>query len=109
MCLNGITSDRFAAISGNILKDEGLQKQISSKHDLVVANIVAGVIISLSENAFDYVREDGLFLCSGIIYERANEVKAAIEKAGFILVEEKYSQQDNDADTVWVALLFKRI
>ncbi|HOR12705.1 MAG TPA: 50S ribosomal protein L11 methyltransferase [Clostridia bacterium] len=109
MCLNGITSERFAAISGNILKDEGLQKHISGKYDLVVANIVAGVIISLSENAFDYVREGGLFLCSGIIYERINEVKAAIEKAGFILVEEKHSQQDNDADTVWVALLFKRI
>ena len=37
MRLNEITSDRFAAMTGNILKDEGLQKQISGKYDLVVA------------------------------------------------------------------------
>ncbi len=109
LVLNSITSNQCETKSGNILSDENLKKQISDNYDIVVANIVADVIISLKQQAFNYVRQGCLFLCSGIIYERADEVKAELAKVGFLLEAEKHSQQVNKDDTVWVALLFKRI
>jgi 2-polyprenyl-3-methyl-5-hydroxy-6-metoxy-1,4-benzoquinol methylase len=57
--------------------------KISEKYDIVCANIVADVIISLLENVEDYLNDDALFICSGIIDIREDDVKAAFLKYGF--------------------------
>ena len=50
---------------------------------MVVANIVADVVIGLSGQVRPFLKEDGLFLCSGIIDDRAEEVARHLREAGW--------------------------
>lgn len=79
--INGI-SDKTEFICGN------LTDKISGKFDIVCANIVADVIIGLCDGIDEYMKEDGLFICSGIIDIRANDVKNALAENGFEILEE---------------------
>ena len=57
---------------------------------MIVANIVADVIIGMSPMFADKLVKGGTLICSGILNERAEEVRAALEKSGFtILAHEK--------------------
>jgi len=58
----------------------------------VVANIVSDVIIALAPTARTMMKEDGFFLCSGIIDDRAMEVKAKLQEAGFTVLEDNFSE-----------------
>ena len=76
-------------VSGNtnyILGD--LCDKISGKYNVVCANIVADVIISLLSDVENFMADNAVFLCSGIIDIRENDVKAAFEKYGFKIVDE---------------------
>lgn len=73
--------DRYTAFAGNILTDTALQKQFAStRFDLVVANIVADVIIPLAPLAKEFIADDGVFIASGIILPRLDEVRGALEE-----------------------------
>ena len=81
--LNGIGKDRYTVRAGDVLSDKALAAELGrQRYPLVLANIVADVIIPLSAKAGDYLTEDGVFLCSGIIDTRAGEVQAALERNG---------------------------
>lgn len=84
--LNGIGSDKMSVYAGDIIKDGSLRRILGTGYKLVLANIVADVIISLSSYAREFMAEDGVFICSGIIDERVNEVKTALIKNGFEIV-----------------------
>ena len=84
---NGIEASRCGVYTGNFLADERLRKSVGGGYDIVVANIVANVIISLAPLVPPLLKKGGLFMTSGIIDERAEEVAAALNKAGFALVE----------------------
>lgn len=64
-----------------------LTDKISGKFDIVCANIVADVIISLSSTVKDFMKDDAIFLCSGIIDMRADEVEAALRENGFTVLD----------------------
>ena len=53
------------------------------RYHLVLANIVADVIIPLSAQVPALLAEDGVFLCSGIIDTRAEEVADALRQNGW--------------------------
>ena len=59
---------------------------------LVVANIVADVIIPLAPVVPRLLKEDGVFLCSGIIDDRADEVKEQLIAAGWQIEETRSSE-----------------
>ena len=81
---NGVSRDIFTAEAGNLLSDEALRGRIlSKKYDVVTANIVADVIIDLAPLAYNAVRIGGVFIASGIIEDRIDDVKAALQSAGF--------------------------
>ena len=84
---NGIGTDRFHCYTGDINQDPELKANLAGKYDLVVANIIADVIIPLTAVAGDYLKPDGLFLTSGIIEHRAEDVKNALEAHGFVILE----------------------
>lgn len=65
--LNGV-DDKFTAICGN------LTEKVSGKYDIVVANIVADAIISLSEGVKKFMKPDSVYITSGIIDTRGDEV-----------------------------------
>lgn len=73
---------------GNLIDDEELQKTVGTKeYEIVVANILADVIIPMAPVIPDRLKKGGYFIASGIIDFKENEVKEAIEKAGFTVVE----------------------
>ncbi|WZY00964.1 50S ribosomal protein L11 methyltransferase [Bacillus sp. FSL W7-1360] len=55
--------------------------------DVIVANILAEVIVSFTENAYRVLKPGGTFLTSGIITRKKEEVTTALEKAGFFIDE----------------------
>lgn len=86
--LNDIGTDRLQAFHANILEGTNLPAELAAKkYDIVVANILADVIIPLSGIIGKYIKEDGLFISSGILTEKAGEVKTALLKNHFEIVE----------------------
>lgn len=80
--INGLYSDRFTAVTGNVIGDRADLERLAGQYDLVLANIVADVIIPLSPLVPGFMKPDSLFICSGILEQRLPEVRAAIEAAG---------------------------
>ena len=90
--LNGIGKDRYTVRAGDVLSDRKLRADMGAGYDIVVANIVADVIIALAATARDLMAPDGYFLCSGIIDDRAAEVKGKLVENGFTILEENSSE-----------------
>ena len=90
--LNGVGKDRYTVRAGDVLNDAGLQKEMGAGYDIVLANIVADVIIALAPAVRPLLRGDGVFLCSGIIDERAEEVRGVLEANGFVIAETGQSE-----------------
>lgn len=73
---------------GNLIDDTNLQETVGTqKYDIVVANILADVIIPMAPVIPARLKKDGIFITSGIIDFKENEVKEAIEQAGFEVLE----------------------
>lgn len=66
-----------------------LTEHAQGKYNLVLANIVADVIISLTDNIKNYMHDDAIFVMSGIIDTREQDVLAALDKNGFDIIERK--------------------
>ena len=82
--LNGIGPDRLSVWAGDVLSDRKLAARLGpGQNRVVLANIVADVIIPLSAKAGEFMTEDGVFLASGVIDGRQDEVRAAMEAGGF--------------------------
>lgn len=90
--LNGIGKDRYTVRWGDVLTDKALQAEFGGDYDIVVANIVADVIMGLSGKVRPFLKEGGLFLCSGIIDDRAEEVSAKLRAEGWTIVEQHDSE-----------------
>lgn len=75
-------------LSENIeVRHGNLMDVVSEKAEIVVANIIADIIIFLSKEVGNYLKEDGIFISSGIIHAKLDEVVEAIEEAGFEILE----------------------
>nr|WP_316621013.1 50S ribosomal protein L11 methyltransferase [uncultured Ruminococcus sp.] len=75
-------------------------EKVQGKFDIVLANIVADAIIFLSKGVRDFMKHDAVYIMSGIIDTRADEVKAEVSKY-FDIIEEHF-------DGGWVVLVAKR-
>ena len=84
--LNGIESDIFRVLAGDILADAGLRKALGGSYDMVLANIVADVIIPLSGLVPPFLKPRGIYIVSGIIEGREEETAAALKKSGFEII-----------------------
>lgn len=72
---NGLT-EKISVKQGDLL--QGTEGQA----DVIIANIIADIIIMLLEDVPGKLKNGGIFLASGIIEERQNDVAAAAAKAG---------------------------
>ncbi len=88
--------------AGNVRVYKGTLNDIPAeeKADLAVANIIADVIIDLGPSLPRYLRAGGLFIASGIIRERKQEVAEYYRSIGFDLLKETGMNE-------WEALAFK--
>ena len=74
--------------AGNLIDDVNLQDTVGyNKYDIVVANILADIIIAMAPAIFPTMKEGALFISSGIINFKENEVKEALESVGLKIVE----------------------
>ena len=88
--MNDIGRETYDVVSGNILEDEDLNEKYSGKkYDVVEANIVADVIIALTNKIPKYIKDGGVFISSGIIVERLDDVLEALKGHGFEVLEVK--------------------
>ena len=76
-------SNRITVKKGNLLDDA------DEKADLIVANIIADIIITLLPDAFKKLRQGGLFLASGVIKARRCDVENAARQHGFTVLDVK--------------------
>ena len=81
--LNGIGKDRYTVLVGDVLSNGALRETLGGGYNVVVANIVADVIIGLAPMVRQFLKPGGLFLCSGIIDTRAEEVADALRQNGW--------------------------
>lgn len=73
--------ERFTAVAGDLVD------KVTGKFDIVVANIVVDAIIALSGSVGDFMTDDAVYIVSGIIDARSDDVKRAVE-GSFEIVEE---------------------
>ena len=89
--VDGIVSVR----QGNLLD------HVDAVCDICVANIISDVIIAFAAPLKEHIRPGGLFICSGIVSSRAEEVRKALESAPYeVLRHEKKGE--------WTAFLARR-
>ncbi|HOJ11213.1 MAG TPA: 50S ribosomal protein L11 methyltransferase [Clostridiales bacterium] len=109
-CSRNNVLDRVAAFQGtlsdvNAFDTPGFKEKINEisegrKADLIVANIIASVIIDLSDKIDKFLKPGGLIVASGIIKEKKDMVLDSYEPRGFKCI-------DLMEDGEWVAIVFK--
>ena len=81
---NGV-APAFRVETGDIVRDPQLRKALEGRYELVLANIIADVIIPLIHYVGDFLAPGGVFLTSGIIAHRADDVARALEENGYTI------------------------
>ena len=93
--LNGIGKDRFRVCAGDVLSDSSMIRTLGTDYDIILANIVADVIIALAPKIRFFMKKGAVFICSGIIDGRENEVRAALTSAGLSVQEHLHDEEWN--------------
>ena len=90
--VNGIKPEVYTVLQGNVITDEAFRHQVGeNKFDMVVANIFAEIIIPLSDVVKEMMKPGALFITSGIIDEREDDVREALIRNGFEIMEVTHS------------------
>ena len=87
--VNGFKAPEYTILQGN------LTDKVSGKFDVVVANIVADVIILFCKDVASFMKDDAVFITSGIIDTREQDVIDAFDKYGFEI-------QQRNTESGWV-------
>ena len=76
---NDIAPEKFHVIQGNIIDDAAVQQEVGfDRYDIAVANILAPVILMLQGEIVPHIRKGGIFITSGIINTKEQDVVDAI-------------------------------
>lgn len=95
LLLNKVDMEKAKAYAGDLVTV--VQNE---KFDVVVANILADVLLILLKDISRVVKKDGLVIFSGIIEDKLEEMKRAVEEVGLEILEVK-------ADKEWRAMLMR--
>ncbi len=87
IAVNNLSEETCRFAAGNIMEDEELQKEAGDGADIVVANILADIIIPLTPFVPPRLKENGIYISSGILCTKEEAVTKAVKNAGFELVE----------------------
>jgi ribosomal protein L11 methyltransferase len=92
LCLNGVPASRFDLITGD------LTTGICGCYDVITANILSEVILTLLDQIGSFLAPGAIFICSGITEENRERVIAKMTARGITLVEAAVQEQ-------WVAIV----
>lgn len=90
---NNIPEDKFQMIIGNIIDDKKVQDQAGYEcYDIVLANILAGVLVELTPVIVAQMKKGAVYITSGIINDgdKEKQVIAAMEAAGLKVIDVSY-------------------
>lgn len=79
----------FNNVNNIEIKHGNLVDVLTGKADVIVANIIADVIIGLSKDIRKFMAEDGVFIASGIIRDRKEDVLSAMKAENLEIIEVK--------------------
>ena len=100
---NHIPAEKFGVVQGNIIDDKAIQDQAGYEcYDIVVANILAPVIIMLQGEIAPHLKHGGIFITSGIINMKEEDVRQAMEANPELEIVEINHQND------WVSITARR-
>lgn len=100
---NHIPADRFHVVQGNIIDDKAVQDEAGYEcYDIAVANILAPVIIMLQGEICRHIKHGGMFITSGIINTKEQDVKDAMNANPELEIVETTYQGD------WVSITARR-
>lgn len=77
---NGFEEPQYKVLQGS------LTDKVSGTFDIIAANIVADIIVVLCNDVKKYLNPNGIFITSGIIEPRENDVLEAFEKNGLEVI-----------------------
>ena len=93
--VNKMSMEDVEVIAGNVLEDTQLQAKFENKkYDIVVANILADVIIPIAGMVDRFLKTGGIFISSGIIYMKEDEVKEAVKSNDNLELKDVVNQGD---------------
>ncbi len=99
--VNAVDENCYRLYAGSITDDEALFAEISSgKYKILAANIVSDVLMAMAGHFRGLLDDDGMAVISGIIRDRADEVRDFFENAGFEVIEERRTDD-------WAAILLR--
>lgn len=91
MEVNGLTKDQYEVMIGNIIDDKEIQDKVGyEKYDIVAANILADVLVSLTPVIVNQMKKGSIYITSGIIDDKEETVVNAVKAAGFEVLEVTY-------------------
>ncbi len=91
MAANGIAPERLKLTIGNVLTEQALRDELGyGCYDIAAANILADVLVELTPVVLPHLRQGGIYITSGIIDDKEETVRAAIEAAGLTILETTY-------------------
>ncbi len=91
---------KYNDISNIKILEGNLMEVVKGKADIVIANIIADIIIFLTEGVKDFIVPGGRFISSGIIKERKDDVISKLESCGFNI-------EEVNIDGEWVCIVAK--
>lgn len=88
---NGVEKTRYEVMIGNIIDDKEIQDRVGyEKYDIVAANILADVLVTLTPVIVNQLKPGGIYITSGIIDDKEEVVKQAVSDAGLELLDVTY-------------------
>ena len=100
--VNGIDKSQFDMMIGNIIDDKTVQDKVGyGCYDIVVANILADVLVPLTPVIVNQMKPGAVYITSGIIDDKEDTVRKAVEAAGLKVLEVTYQGE-------WVSITAKK-
>lgn len=93
MDVNHIPASQYTLFDGDLITNSFLKVKAGTGHDIVVANILADVIIPLTGVIRPHLKKGGLYITSGIINTKEEEVGEALIANGFEILGVEYMKE----------------
>ena len=93
MEVNHIPASQYTLFDGDLITNSFLKVKAGTGHDIVVANILADVIIPLTGVIRPHLKKGGLYITSGIINTKEEEVREALIANGFKILGVEYMKE----------------
>lgn len=81
--INGYAEPQYTIRQGDLVE------QITGQYQVILANIVADAILKLSPSIPTFLKPNGVYIVSGIIAERGDEVEAGLAACGLTVRERR--------------------